>query len=117
MKDLDINWALAFACLAFSGTWLVGLAAQVPVETTAVRATVGLLLGAAVGWAIDHMVRQLAPLAAPPALPGKGSRINFTTPDETEALPPLAPAQAAEAAFQPLDFKSTARHVETIAQD
>lgn len=116
MKDLDINWALAFACLAFSGTWLVGLGAGVPIETVALRATVGLLLGAGIGLGIDAVVRQLAPLAkAPPPHQQRGSRIDFTTPEETD---PKLPTKEGEGdAFQPLDFKATARHVESLTQD
>lgn len=123
MNDREPNWGLAFGSGAFLLVWCLGFTSGVPIEVVAVRAAMATILGALVGILVGQTLGALRRLAVNPP---KGAKVDFTLPAEEDSLKTLveerkvaraeAPPEPA-AAFEPLDFKKAARHVETVIKE
>lgn len=132
MRDNEPNWGLAFGSGSFLIVWCLGIVADVPFETMMMRATVGAVLGTLLGVVVGYTISGLQALREDL---DKGARVDFTVGDDEPLLPPrpekpaataevgevreqVVPQAAAEPEpFQPIDLKSAAKQVQSMAQE
>lgn len=130
MRDNEPNWGLAFGSGSFLIVWCLGFVADVPFETLLMRATVGAVLGTLLGVVVGYTISGLRALREDL---DKGSRVDFTVGEDEPLLPPkpepaptpasevreqLVPqAEASPDPFQPIDYKSAAKQVQSVVQE
>jgi hypothetical protein len=124
--DREPNWKLAFGSGAFLLVWILGNLARVPLDTVLTRAVIGGALGAALGAVVGMTLKGLRALANENE--AKGQRVDFTVPaDESELATATGEGegeeatvvvpQAPEPAFQPIDYKSAAKHIQGLMSE
>ena len=133
MRDSGPNWGLAFGSASFLIVWCLGFLSGLSIEVIALRACVATMVGALVGLVFDQTLRGIRAIQEDQS---KGSKVDFTVPagdDELPASPaadrspsepsertsvvPQASDDAPGEAFQPLDFKTAARQIQSTMKE
>lgn len=124
-RDREPNWKLAFGSGAFLLVWLLGLAADLPLDVALFRAAVAAALGSVMGVVVGMTLGGLKRLAHGD---NKGGRVDFTVPAAADELvASVAAAEQAEATrtvpqaasdpFTPIDYKQAAKHVQGMVNE
>lgn len=132
MREQEPNWGLAFGSGSFLIVWCLGMVSHVPFEVSLGRATVAAVLGTLLGVVVGYTLTGLKTLRSGlDATNDKGARVDFTVGEDLDPLPSekamkdhgtdgseLSGGQVpAEQPFKPIDYKSSAKQVQSAAKE